>query len=71
MHLDGTGTQTLEARLLESAFRGSICRIVVEKAGFKMTFDFLSRVDLPPVNSIIRLSFFPEEAIQVLPSENG
>jgi ABC-type Fe3+/spermidine/putrescine transport system ATPase subunit len=62
----GTGDHTLEGCLVETTFRGSTCRAVVEINGVYLTFDFLSSTILPEEGQPIHLSFQPEEALQVL-----
>lgn len=60
------GPHTLSGRVVESTFRGSTCRAVIEAAGTQLTFDFLSNVILPAEGERIELSFQAGEALQVL-----
>ncbi len=66
MHLDGTGTHRILGRVAGWAFRGSLCRIIVDIEGTALTFEFPSAGRLPETGDSIELSFFPNEAIQIL-----
>ncbi len=63
--LRGEGT-ALEGRVVERIFRGGTCRLTVESAGLRLSFDFASTEDLPAPGQRARL-LLPPEAIQVLP----
>lgn len=65
-HIGDGGTYVLEGTVIENTFRGSTSRAIVEVNGVRLTFDFLSRADVPRAGRSIRLSFDPEEAVQVL-----
>jgi ABC-type Fe3+/spermidine/putrescine transport system ATPase subunit len=60
------GKHTLEGRIIETSFRGSACRTVVDVNGVLLTFDFLSNVILPDEGESIKLGFDPKEALQIL-----
>jgi ABC-type Fe3+/spermidine/putrescine transport system ATPase subunit len=64
--LDEKGKLKFEARLLEHSFRGTTCRAIFDVNGLRLTFEFLSDVDLPEQGHTIVLSFEPSTAIQVL-----
>lgn len=64
--LDSSGGFKLNARLLERSFRGTICRAIFGVNDLRLTFEFLSGVELPEIGKTIELSFDPEVAIQVL-----
>jgi ABC-type Fe3+/spermidine/putrescine transport system ATPase subunit len=66
MRLSVDGPARLSGRLVESTFRGSICRAVLDFKGIQLTFDFLSKDRLPGEGELIELSFEPLEALQVL-----
>ncbi|RPI34004.1 MAG: ABC transporter ATP-binding protein [Chloroflexota bacterium] len=67
MNLDANhGSYTLEGYVVDSTFRGSTCRVVVEVGGENLTFDFLSSVEAPGKGEKIRLSFNPDEAIRLI-----
>jgi ABC-type Fe3+/spermidine/putrescine transport system ATPase subunit len=64
--LDDEGRVKKEGKVVERSFRGNTCLAVVEMDGRQMTFEFLSRDAVPGQGEHIRLSFNPEEAVQVL-----
>jgi len=64
--LDESGGFKLKARLLERSFRGTHCRAVFGVDDTRLTFEFLSGVELPEIGQTIELSFDPETAVQVL-----
>jgi ABC-type Fe3+/spermidine/putrescine transport system ATPase subunit len=64
--LDSSGDFKLKARLLERSFRGTICRAIFSVHDQRLTFEFLSGIELPEIGKTIELSFDPEMAIQVL-----
>ena len=64
-NLDSKGECHLRGVLLESSFRGPICRAVLAVNGQRLTFDFPSRADLPETGETVEVSFDPQEALQV------
>ncbi len=64
--LDSSGDFKLNARLLERSFRGTLCRAVFGVGDVRLTFEFLSGVEMPEIGEIVDLSFDPEAAMQVL-----
>jgi ABC-type Fe3+/spermidine/putrescine transport system ATPase subunit len=60
------GPEILAGRVVESTFRGSTCRAIVEVEGVQLTFDFLSKAVLPGEGEAVVLSFDPAETLQVL-----
>jgi ABC-type Fe3+/spermidine/putrescine transport system ATPase subunit len=64
--LDDEGRVKKEGTVVERSFRGNTCRAVVEVDDLQMTFEFLSREAVPEQGKSIRLTFNPEEAVQVL-----
>ncbi len=64
--LDANADFSLSAALLESTFRGSILRAVVEVNGTRLTFDFPSNTSLPPIGSPLRLSFRSADSLQLI-----
>lgn len=69
--LDGSGAVQVEGRVVETSFRGSLCRAVIETAAGPLRFDFSSRTRLPGTGETVRLGFDPEEAFQVFPPVTG
>ena len=63
--LDGQGTFTLDATLLERTFRGPTCIVEVEARGLRLTFEVPSAAPLPPEGNPVRLSLDPG-AMQIL-----
>ena len=65
VQLDGGGAYQLEGRLIRCSFRGNTCRAIVEINGRDLSFDFPSTAQLPEPGGTLRLSYDPEEALQV------
>ncbi len=63
---DQTGLP-LQGRVVETSFRGSTCRVVIDVNDIRLAFEFLSYVAIPGEGEILRLSLDREEAIQILP----
>lgn len=59
------GECQLTGKLVESSFRGSLCRATISVDGVLLSFDFPSSADLPAAGESIRVSFDPEEALQI------
>lgn len=66
--LDGTGSFHLTGRLLGCSFRGGTCQATVEVQGVALKFDFLANTPLPDPGESIRLSFEPDQALQIFPT---
>jgi ABC-type Fe3+/spermidine/putrescine transport system ATPase subunit len=64
--LDGQGSIHLAGRIVEKSFRGSTCRIAVDVEGVRLAFEFLSHLPVPGEGEPIRLSFDPEQGIQII-----
>lgn len=64
--LDGRGDCQLVGQVVEKSFRGSTCRAVIEVNDVKLTFDFLSSVQVPEQGREVTISFDPQEAVQIL-----
>jgi ABC-type Fe3+/spermidine/putrescine transport system ATPase subunit len=69
MDLNRESTHILEGKIIERAFLGSLCRILIEVEGTPLQFDFLSREKIPAVGECIRLSYKPNEAFLVFNHE--
>ncbi len=67
VRLDGTGSAHLVGKLAGCSFRGGTCQATVEVNGVPLKFDFLANTPLPAPGKTIRLSFEPEQALQVFP----
>ena len=63
--LDKRGSQTFQGLVTEISFRGSLCRAVISVNGTALTFDFPATATIPPVGSVVQLSFDPAESIQL------
>jgi ABC-type Fe3+/spermidine/putrescine transport system ATPase subunit len=56
----------LQGVIREITFRGSIYQVRLDVNGFELRLDFPSRSRLPGVGSQLRLSYNPQETIQIL-----
>jgi len=65
VRLDGRGPYKLEGRLVKCSFRGNSCRAIVEVNGHDLSFEFPSSTALPEPGGVVRLTFEPDEALQV------
>lgn len=65
MHLDGEGDHFLEGKVIELAFLGSLCRLVVDVNDTHLQFDFLSREKIPAPGECIRLTYDPDDAFLI------
>jgi ABC-type Fe3+/spermidine/putrescine transport system ATPase subunit len=63
--LDSREGYQLNGKVVETSFRGSICRTVIEVNGAQLTFDFPSSAPVPGVGEEVVVSFEPERAVQV------
>jgi len=68
--LNGQSGIILNGRVVEKTFRGNLSQVVININDVKLTFHFLSNIDLPEVGSTIRLNLDPEEAITAF-TNNG
>ena len=59
----------IRGKVVETSFRGSICRTVIDVNGAQLTFDFPSSAPVPGVGEEAVLSFEPERALQVFQDE--
>jgi ABC-type Fe3+/spermidine/putrescine transport system ATPase subunit len=66
IRLDGSGTHQINGIILESKYRGSLCRIAVQIGSRVLIFEFPSTSPLPRLGVSVVLSFNPGEAIQFL-----
>jgi ABC-type Fe3+/spermidine/putrescine transport system ATPase subunit len=69
-NLDSQGECHLRGVLIESSFRGAICRAVLSVDDHRLTFDFPSRADLPETGKAVDISFDPQQALQVFPAQD-
>jgi ABC-type Fe3+/spermidine/putrescine transport system ATPase subunit len=63
--LDGQSGIILKGRVVEKTFRGNLSQVIINISDFRLTFHFLSNIDLPEVGSTIKLNLDPSEAITV------
>jgi ABC-type Fe3+/spermidine/putrescine transport system ATPase subunit len=63
--LDGQGESVLTGIVEDVSFRGSLCRVVVTVAGVQLAFNLPSNIILPERGEEIRLSYNPQESLQV------
>ena len=69
VHLGAQGSCSLEGTVVERSFRGGAYRTTVDVSGIYLSFDFQSNQVIPEEGQVIRLSFDPEDAVQVFPAE--
>lgn len=67
----GKGEAVLNGQVVESAYRGSMSRTVVDVNGVRLVFEFSSKDEVPGVGQAIRLGFVPSEAVTVFPAGSG
>jgi len=65
VRLDKMGSVHLAGKLVGCSFRGGTCQATVEVQGMPLKFDFLANTPLPAPGEAIRISFEPEQALQV------
>jgi ABC-type Fe3+/spermidine/putrescine transport system ATPase subunit len=65
MHIKRESPHSLEGKLIDAAFLGSLCKVLVEMNGVHLQFDFLSREKIPAPGECIRLYYNPGEAFMV------
>jgi ABC-type Fe3+/spermidine/putrescine transport system ATPase subunit len=63
--IDGRDEISLEGRVLSRSFRGNLRQLRVEVNQVELRFEFLASQDLPDVGQPVRLSFDPDQALQV------
>lgn len=63
--LDSREGYQLKGEVVETSFRGPICRTVIEVNGTQLTFDFPSSAPVPGVGEEAVVSFEPERAVRV------
>jgi ABC-type Fe3+/spermidine/putrescine transport system ATPase subunit len=68
---DEAGPCQIMGIVVETTFRGQTCRLVLQAAGERLTFNFPSNVQLPAPGEALALSFEPEKALQFFPSPNN
>jgi hypothetical protein len=66
MYLDGSGTSSIKGKILNTKFRGNLCRLISRIGDHTLTFEFPSSTQLPQIGETIELSFDPQQAIQLL-----
>jgi len=67
VQLNGEGSCQLEGMVSETAFRGSMCRVVISVNGVPLQFNFPSNIEVPEVGEQIKLGFDPDQALQIFP----
>ena len=70
VRLDHKGSHPIKGTVRGLTFHGSLCRVIVDIVNTTLTFEFPSSASLPEVGEMIRLSFNPEESLQVLYENN-
>jgi thiamine transport system ATP-binding protein len=69
VRLDADKGYQIRGRVVETSFRGTICRTVIEVNGTQLTFDLPSSAPVPGVGAEVVVSFEPERAVRVFPNE--
>lgn len=69
IRLHDQGAIVFQGTLIETSFRGSVCKLVVEYKGIHLTFELPSNLKLPALGEAIRLSLDPSEAFLFFTSE--
>ena len=65
VQVNGSTGVTLDGRVTSRSFRGNMRQIRVEVQGTQLRFEFLAVQELPEVGQAVRLSFDPDQALQV------
>lgn len=65
VRINGTGSHQLAGIVTHRSFRGSTCRATVEVNAMPLSFDFLSSAPLPEEGKPVKLSFDPQDALQI------
>lgn len=67
--LNGAGSRSLQGKISEISFRGSLCRVVISVNNAELTFDFPAATPIPPVGSEVQIHFDPEDSLQIFPRD--
>ncbi len=68
VHLTNDQSGKMTGMLVEKVFRGSTIRATIEIKNVPLMVDFPSNLSLPEVGDTIRVSFDPDQAIQIYPA---
>lgn len=63
--LDGRGGVSIKGKVISRSFRGNMRQMRVEVNQIQLRFEFLASQELPQVGQPVRLTFDPEQALQV------
>ena len=63
--MNGSAGVSLEGQVTSRSFRGNMRQMRVEVQGIQLRFEFLAVQELPEVGQSVRLSFDPDQALQV------
>lgn len=66
MRLDDRGPVRIDGQVIQTTFRGAMCRLTVMVKGISMVFEIPSSIPIPMEKETVYLSFNPDEAIQLL-----
>lgn len=66
VQIGGQGPTVIEGEVVQRSFRGGTQRLKVDAAGIELIFDFTTGTALPETGEKIKLSFVPDDALQVL-----
>ena len=67
VNLNNTGSVHLQGKVLETSFRGSLCRVVILVENTRLTFDLPSSAPFPAEGENIQLSLDPHQAFVIFP----
>ena len=70
VNLDSQGKCVILGKVIETTFRGSLCRTILALGEVSLTFDLPCRPSLPEIGQTLQLSFDPAESLLVFPREN-
>jgi thiamine transport system ATP-binding protein len=65
VRVGGTSGVSMEGRVISRSFRGNIRQLRVEVNGVQLRFEFLASQTLPEVGQPVRLTFDPDQALQM------
>ena len=68
-NLDGQGDCIIQGNVIETTFRGSLCRTILAVGEVRLEFDLVCRTSLPMVGQTLQLSFDPTDSLLVFPQE--
>lgn len=71
VQLDTDNGYQIRGKVVETSFRGTICRTVIEVNGTRLTFDLPSSAPVPGVGEEVVVSFEPERAVRVFRSDRS